>query len=102
MIFYRFSVLKKVLAGKKHRKGCVKMTLKEQVINKVQLMPDEQMRQLVPFVDFLFYSWRQASPEGTAAAAKGTNRRNLKGIMPGKVIMADDFDETPDCFKEYM
>ena len=24
------------------------------------------------------------------------------GILKGQIWMADDFDETPDCFKEYM
>lgn len=78
------------------------MTLKEQVINKVRLMPDEQMRQLISFVDFLLYSWQQTTREDTAVVAELRKRRNLKGIMPGKVVMVDDFDETPDCFKKYM
>lgn len=29
-------------------------------------------------------------------------RRKLGPLAGGLVFMADDFDETPDCFKEYM
>jgi hypothetical protein len=31
-----------------------------------------------------------------------TSGRKLGPLAGGLVFMADDFDETPDCFKEYM
>lgn len=83
-------------------KGCGKMTLKEQVIKRVNIMPDEQVRQLLQFADFLFYTHSWTDGAENAVRTQKKCRRNLKGIMPGKAVMAEDFDETPDCFKEYV
>jgi hypothetical protein len=33
---------------------------------------------------------------------KGNSERELAPLPGGLVSMSDDFDETPDCFKEYM
>jgi hypothetical protein len=35
-------------------------------------------------------------------AEKGNSERELAPLAGGLVSMSDDFDETPDCFKEYM
>lgn len=78
------------------------MTLREQVIKKVNIMPDEQVRQLLQFADFLFYVNPQMPEDQNVAMPHKKHCRKLKGIMPGKMVMAKDFDETPDCFKEYI
>jgi hypothetical protein len=35
-------------------------------------------------------------------AEKGNSERELAPLAGGLVSMSDDFDETPECFKEYM
>jgi hypothetical protein len=35
-------------------------------------------------------------------AEKGNSERKLAPLAGGLVSMSDDFDETPECFKEYM
>lgn len=78
------------------------MTLREQTMNKIALLPDDGMQSLSQFVDFLSFSFTKKQTEVGAAAKKGTSRKYLRGIMPGKIVMSDDFDETPECFAEYM
>jgi hypothetical protein len=35
-------------------------------------------------------------------AEKGNSERELAPLAGGLVSVSDDFDETPECFKEYM
>jgi hypothetical protein len=55
--------------------------------------------QLLRFADFLFYVNPQMPEDQNVAIPQKKHCRKLKGIMPGKMVMAKDFDETPDCFK---
>lgn len=59
-------------------------------------LPEEKVMQIVEFARFI----RMSSVENR----KKTPLKNRKpGLLEGNLIyLADDFDETPECFKEYM
>ena len=62
-------------------------------------MTEEQIMQIVAFARFLKYN-SQTRNDAAKASSKGHKR--TPGGMPGKLWMADDFDEIPDCFSEYV
>ncbi|MCM1246705.1 MAG: DUF2281 domain-containing protein [Roseburia sp.] len=57
------------------------MTLLQRATTVIGRLPEEKIEQVIQY-------------------AEGYIRK--PGILKRKMIMAEDFDETPDCFKEYM
>ena len=78
------------------------MTLQQQALQAVQLLPEEKLPVLIEFARFLNQtnSVNQMIQEQSSAALE--KRRKLAGILRGQVKMADDFNETPEEFKEYL
>ena len=60
---------------------------------KIECLTVEQQQSVFDYVDFLF-------SKNTSVQKKEHKRR--PGGLTGKFFMAPDFDETPECFKEYM
>ena len=66
------------------------------LINEVQGLSEDTIQKVVEYVHFLKYELN------SHASVNNTKKRTL-GRLEGKMIyMADDFDETPECFKEYL
>lgn len=58
-------------------------------------LQDKYVDMVVSYIRFLQHQAK------TEEAAQSSNNRQL-GIMAGRFqSIADDFDETPDCFEEY-
>ena len=66
------------------------------LIEEVQDLPEESLQKLLEYIRFLKYEL------GIEKMKANGKKRNLGCLEGGLVYMADDFDETPDCFKEYM
>lgn len=77
------------------------MTLEQQAIHIITALPADKLSQLVTYAQFLL-----AQPEVAAISdQKNTNEeKNVRqpGILKGQIRMDSDFDETPECFKEYV
>ncbi|MBQ9390726.1 MAG: DUF2281 domain-containing protein [Lachnospiraceae bacterium] len=58
-----------------------------------EMLPEEQQAEVVDFIMFLGEKTKVSEDE------KGFPFDVFAGDM---IYMADDFDETPDCFKEYV
>ena len=69
----------------------------EQVEKQVDLFSLEEQLQLLAYIANMV---RKRS-DGTSSTPSQKTKRQAGGLT-GKFWMADDFDETPDCFKEYM
>lgn len=66
------------------------------LVNEVRDLPEDSIQKVIEYIHFLKY---ELNHQDTNSKQK---RRTL-GRLEGKMLfMADDFDETPDCFKEYM
>ena len=66
-----------------------------QVKSQVNLFSFEEQLQLLAYI----------ANKVNMCATTGTQTKKTKrsaGGLTGRFYMADDFDETPDCFKEYM
>ena len=65
-----------------------------QVENQINLFSFEQQLQLLVYI---------ANKVNMRAVATQANKpKRSAGGLTGRFYIADDFDETPDCFKEYM
>ena len=63
----------------------------EKKINNLTL---EQQQSVYDYVNFLLY-------QNTSSKNQKNIRRNPGGLE-GKFYMAEDFDKTPECFKDYV
>ncbi|MCM1184201.1 MAG: DUF2281 domain-containing protein [Roseburia sp.] len=77
------------------------MTLQQQALKVIEGLPDEKLSQVIQFAEFLSFN---ARPDSTVERSPINEQGYLRkpGILKRKMVMADDFDETPDCFEEYM
>lgn len=76
------------------------MTLLQQVVKEVELLSDEDLVQVIQFMEFLRFP-KSGKPSANTQQT-GSKKYRIRGGLSGKVILADDFNETPKCFKEYM
>ena len=64
------------------------------LIKEVAELPEDKIQEVIDFVLFL-----KTKPSGTEKKGK---KRELGVFKQDGFYMADDFDETPPCFKEYV
>ncbi len=76
------------------------MTLLQQVVKEAELLSDEDLVQVILFMEFLRFL-KSGKPSADTQQI-GSKKYRIRGGLSGKVILADDFNETPQCFKEYM
>ena len=73
----------------------------KEVIKAVDIVPLKKLPILLQFAKFL--SSTSDTSEGQSSQAEVlAKRKRIGGILKGKITIADDFNETPDCFKEYV
>ncbi len=60
---------------------------------KIESLTAEQQQSVFDFVEFLF---------SKQTIQQKKKQKRTPGGLTGKFYMSPDFDETPDCFKEYM
>lgn len=64
----------------------------------VKDLPEDKLKELMNFIEFLKY---QITENRTDASKPEPFSRPL-GIMTGKITMAEDFDEIPEGFEDYI
>lgn len=77
------------------------MTLEQQAaINIITALPADKLSQVISFAKFLL-----AQPETDMISVQEKTEKESfvrqPGILKGQIKIAADFDETPECFKEY-
>ena len=77
------------------------MTLEQQAINIITSLPADKLSQVITFAKFLL---TQPETDITSEQARAKNENFIRqpGILEGQIKIAADFDETPECFKEYI
>lgn len=75
------------------------MTLQQQALHVIESLPDDQLSQVIQFAEYL-------AAKSKTVAKRGSEIENgyirQPGVLKRKMVMSEDFDETPECFKEYM
>ena len=69
------------------------------ILEKIKLLPLDKQKEVEVMVDSLLEK-QESEPVDMAAIAE-KRRKNL-GRLEGKIWMADDFNETPEEFKNYL
>ncbi len=64
------------------------------LIKEAEALPEEQIQEVIDFILFL-----KTKPSGDK---KPNPKRTLGVFKEDSFFMADDFDDTPECFKEYI
>ena len=72
----------------------------DMLVKEVAGMNEDQVLQLLAFARFLKYGTQPATDYAASEDQSGWKRH--PGLLAGQIWMADDFDETPDGFEEYM
>ena len=67
-------------------------------IEKIKQLPLDKQKEVDDFVDFLITKYRFDKSE---VETIGEKRASLFGRYSNEITMADDFNETPEDFKEY-
>jgi hypothetical protein len=78
------------------------MTLQQKAINVIERLPEDKIIQVIKFAEFLYLD---VKPQTQSDISKDMNDEDYirkPGILRRKMVMSEDFDDTPDCFKEYM
>ena len=73
--------------------------MSSEVLEKVKLLPLEKQQEVERFVENLLAKYNIISKDFQSIAEK---RRSNVGRLKGQIWMADNFNETPEDFKEYM
>lgn len=72
------------------------MTLQQMTMEAMAFLPESKKLQVLNFAKSLNVA------QSTSERISADKPRRKSGILKGQVKMADDFDETPECFEEYM
>lgn len=73
------------------------MSTVEKIMNEITSLSEKQVEQVYSFTMFL-----KTMPGAFEDSKSISGKYRTAGGLDGEFWMADDFDETPDCFKEYM
>ena len=74
------------------------MTLQQQVIKEAGFL-SEELLQVIQFMNFLRYN---KSQRVSVMVEQKKKKYRERGCLSGQVKISDDFNETPECFKEYI
>jgi len=69
------------------------------ILEKIKSLPLDKQKEVEDFVDSLLPK-KIAETNNTASLAE--ERRKYFGRLKGKIWIADDFDQTPEEFNEYL
>jgi Protein of unknown function (DUF2281) len=70
----------------------------EQLLQEIQKLPFEQQKEVEDFVGYLASKYIGVKPKEDIAEKRLKNF----GRFRGQIWMADDFNETPEDFKDYI
>lgn len=65
-------------------------------------LPESNIADVIEYIRFLKFKRLNAKHNPDSAPAERKHPKRQLGVLHGNFMMADDFDETPDSFKEYM
>ena len=69
-------------------------------LEKLQQLPPEKQQEVADFVEYLLQKYKSA--DSMTKEELAAHRMNNFGRLKGQIWMAEDFNETPEDFKDYM
>jgi Protein of unknown function (DUF2281) len=71
-----------------------------ETIEKLKKLPPDKQKEVEDFVDYLISKYKIEGEEKNGSIAD--QRKKNMGRFKDQIWMADDFNETPEDFKDYM
>lgn len=62
-------------------------------------LPEASIADVIEYVQFLKFKLKNEKETVAAPITERIHSKRKLGVLKGKFVMAEDFDETPDCFK---
>ena len=81
-------------------KGCV-FRAYDTLVREAKDLPEDMIVQIINFMRFLKYASKKEQTEHSISNDI-TFRRTVNPLADEFISIAEDFDETPECFKEYL
>ncbi len=76
---------------------------KERAVDIISRMPEDKVYYVLQLLESIEgLTGKNSETDSVNISVNKNSGRKLGPLAGGLVFMADDFDETPDCFKEYM
>lgn len=77
--------------------------MKEKAVDIISNMPEDKVYYVLQILEGIEgLTGKSLEMDSMNISGNRSSGRKLGPLAGGLVFMADDFDETPDCFKEYM
>lgn len=77
--------------------------MKEKVVDIISRMSEDKVYYVLQLLEGIEgLTGKNPETDSMNISVNKSSGRKLGPLAGGLVFMADDFDETPDCFKEYM
>lgn len=77
--------------------------MKEKVVDIISRMSEDKVYYVLQLLEALEgLTAKNPETDSISISVNKNSGRKLGPLAGGLVFIADDFDETPDCFKEYM
>lgn len=74
--------------------------MKSEILELVEKLPEEEHEKVKDFIGYLLSKQKPEAPKNGESI--GEMRVRKMGWAKGQVWMADDFDDTPEEFKDYL
>lgn len=71
------------------------------LVREAKDLPEDMIVQIINFMRFLKYASKKEQTEHSISNDV-TFRRSVNPLADEFISIAEDFDETPECFKEYI
>ncbi|MCI8614632.1 MAG: DUF2281 domain-containing protein [Lachnospiraceae bacterium] len=65
-------------------------------------LPESSIVDVIEYIQFLKFKLQKTESNPDALFPERKHPERKLGVLNSKFVMADDFDETPDCFRGYM
>lgn len=85
---------------KLYLKGCVFMVY-DTLVREAKDLPEDMIEQVIEFMRFLKYASKKEQAEQPISNGIAFHR-SVNPLADDFIAIAEDFDETPECFKEYI
>ena len=71
------------------------------LVREAKELPEDMLEQVIEFMRFLKYTSKK-DQKGHSTGNDVMFRRSTNPLAGELISIAEDFDETPECFKEYI
>lgn len=73
----------------------------DRLVQEAKDLPEDMLEQVIDFMRFLKYTSKKEQAKHSVSNSM-TFHRSVNPLAGELIAIAEDFDETPECFREYI